>query len=174
MSDDRKNNQILTKWVSEQRGRPQYRAAPSAGMAVSRVLRPLSKTYGGGSSALTLEKVWPDIMGPRWSKISTPVRFIGGRSGRTLVISAPGAAAAMILAQSGPILERLNTHLGAGHVTRLKLVQSRMTAPPQTKPMRGLSPTQEKDLREGLSNIENDALKQALNKLGRGVISREN
>ena len=173
MSDQKRHNgQVLGQWVESQRGRPQFRAAPNAGLSVSKVMRPLARKHGGGSSAIALEKIWPEIMGPRWSKISSPVRFLGGRNGRTLIISAPGPAAALILAQSGPILQRLNAHLGSSHVSRIKVVQSRMTKPARKQPNRGLAPRQETELRAGLSNIKSERLKEALEKMGRQVLSR--
>ncbi|MEP3654012.1 MAG: DciA family protein [Litorimonas sp.] len=174
MSDKKRHNdQILGQWVETQRGRPQYRAAPSAGLSVSKVMRPLARKHGGGSSAIALEKIWPEVMGPRWSKISAPVRFLGGRHGRTLIISAPGPAASLILAQSGPIIQRLNAHLGSGHISRIKVVQSRMTKPARTQPSRGLAPRQEMALRDGLSDIKSERLKQALEKMGRQVLSKD-
>ena len=173
MSDKKRHSdQVLGRWVESQRGRPQYRAAPSAGLSVSKVMRPLARKYGGGRSAIALEKIWPEIMGPRWSKISSPVRFLGGRTGRTLIISAPGPAASLILAQSGPILQRLNAHLGPSHVSRIKVVQSRMTKPARTQPNRGLAPRQETALHAGLSDIKSERLKQALEKMGRQVLSK--
>jgi len=170
--DERHKRQILGQWVETQRGRPQYRAAPNAGLAVSKIMRPLARKHGGGRSAIALEKIWPDIMGPRWSKISSPVRFLGGRHGRTLIISAPGPAASLILAQSGPIIDRLNAHLGSGHVSRIKVVQSRMTIPARARPKQGLAPRQEAELREGLSGVKHEDLKRALEKMGRHVLSK--
>lgn len=168
--DKRDTDNTLTKWLETKRAKPQYRPAPSAGMAVARVMRPLSKGRGGGSSALALGKVWPDIMGPRWSKISSPVRFTGGKDGRTLVISAPGPAAALIMAASRPIIERLNAHLGEGHVKRIRVVQAKMTATKTTTPKRGLSPREGEALEKSLTPVENDNLKAALSKLGRGIM----
>jgi len=169
---ERNKRQLVGQWIETQRGRPQYRAAPNAGLAVSKIMRPLAKKHGGGRSALSLEKIWPEIMGPRWSKISSPVRFLGGRNGRTLIISAPGPAASLILAQSDPIIERLNAHLGSSHVGRIKVVQSRMTIPARTEPQKGLAPRQETELREGLSDIKNERLKRALEKMGRQILSK--
>ena len=174
MSDrDRQKTHLMGQWIETQRGRPQYRAAPNAGLAVSKIMRPLAKKHGGGRSALALEKIWPEIIGPRWSKISTPVRFLGGRDGRTLIISAPGPAASLIMAQSGPIVERLNAHLGSSHVRRIKVIQSRMTIPARTEAKKGLLPRQESQLRDGLSDIKNEKLKRALEKMGRQILSKE-
>ena len=168
----RQNKQTVNQWLEGQRGKPQFRPAPTAGQAVAKVLRPLNKKYSGGASASMLHKHWPDIIGQRWSKISTPVKFTGNKDGRTLVISAPGAAATLIVAASGAILERLNAHLGDGHVKRLRVVQTRLkTSKTITKPKRGLTPTQENKLQDGLSKLPQGGLKQALEKLGRGVLT---
>ena len=141
---------------------------------MGKVIRPLSKKFGGkaGASAAALSKHWPQIVGARWAKISSPVKFTGGKDGRTLVINAPGAAATLIMSASGPIIERLNGHLGEGYVSRLRVVQTKMNASVKTSiAKRGLSPREETQLQEGLSNIENDGLRQALEKLGRGVLT---
>ena len=174
VSISRKDKQTLSHWLEQKRGKPQYRPAPMAGVAIGKVLRPLSKKFGGktGASALGLSKHWPQIVGARWAKISNPVKFTGGRDGRTLIIAAPGAAATLIMSASGPIIERLNGHLGEGYVSRLRVVQTKMNNATKTViPKRGLSPREEAQLQEGLSKIDNDGLKQALEKLGRGVLT---
>ena len=174
MSLSRKDKQSINQWLEGQRGKPQYRPAPTAGIAVAKVVKPLSKKYKGSSSAAMLHKNWPEIVGQRWAKISTPVKFTRGRDGRTLVISAPGAAATLIMAASGSIIERLNMHLGTDHVAKLRLVQTKLkTDSHNLAPKRGLSPSQEVYLQDGLSNLPEGGLKQALNKLGRGVLSHD-
>ena len=174
MTISRDDKQTLSHWLEQKRGKPQYRPAPMAGVAVTKVLRPLSKKFGGktGASAAALTKHWPQIVGARWAKISSPVKFTGAREVRTLVIAAPGAAATLIMSASGPIIERLNGHLGDGYVSRVRVIQTKMsTATKASIPKRGLSPREESKLQEGLSNIENDGLRQALEKLGRGVLT---
>ncbi|GLQ19331.1 hypothetical protein GCM10007854_02860 [Algimonas porphyrae] len=165
----------IERYLEAQRARPQARALPSASMAVNRVMRPLAaQGQKRGSSALALARVWPEIMGPRWSKISAPVRFRGSKTGRTLVISAPGPAASLILAASGQILERLATHLGADQVNRIEVVQA-PARPAETPPRRkrGLTPSEETQLQEGLTQVRNERLKTALERLGREVIRNQ-
>lgn len=175
MALTRDEKQKVTQWLETQRARPQFRATPTAGMAVSKVLRPLSKKYGGSSSALALGRIWPEIVGERWSKISSPVRFMHGRHGRTLVISAPGAAASLIMAASGPIIDRLNTHLGPNHVSAIKVVQSKMRSDgAHIRANRGLRPTEHAQLQQGLEKIKNPELRNALEKLGRQVMTKDN
>ena len=162
----------VERYLEARRARPQARPLPSAGLAVNRVMRPLAgKGRKRGSSALALADIWPDIMGPRWSKISAPVRFRAANGRRTLVISAPGPAASLILAASGPILERLNAHLGAGSVSAIQVVQAKPKAAAETvRPKRGLTPSEEASLHEGLTQVRGDRLKAALERLGREVI----
>ncbi|MEL6688250.1 MAG: DciA family protein [Pseudomonadota bacterium] len=165
----------LDRYLEANRARPQARALPSAGMAVNRVMRPLAgKGQKRTSSALALADIWPEIMGPRWSKISAPVRFKGSKDGRTLVISAPGPAASLILAASGPILERLNAHLGSGSVSTLQIVQAApRPTQAETQPKRGLTPSEQSTLREGLTKLSNERLKDVLERLGREVIRNQ-
>lgn len=166
----------LAAWLSTQRGRPQYRHAPPAARAVQKIVKPLSRKHGAGVSAIA--ENWPEIAGPRFAKFSRPLKITGGRDGRTLYIQAPGAAAALIMAGSGQILDRLNTFLGHGHISRIKVSQSAMKTaitPPKTESYepRGLSPSETNELRLGLSNVKDPALKQALEGLGRKALSQK-
>jgi len=167
----------VERYLEARRARPQARMLPSVGMAVNRVMRPLAKKGGTkrGSSALALADIWPEIMGPRWSKISSPVRFRANHGERTLVISAPGPAASLILAAAGPILERLNAHLGDGHVSRIQVVQAaaKPNATATEKPKRGLTPSEARSLHEGLTQVRNERLKDVLGRLGREVIRNQ-
>lgn len=169
----RKDAQVLGQWLGSQRGRPQYRHAPSAAMAVGKIVRPLAKKHGAGMTPILQN--WEQIAGKRFAKISRPVRMMGGRNGRTLVITAPGAAAALITASSGQILDRLNTFLGHGHVAKIKVMQGAMDAPRATtaaRPIkRGLTPKESETLQSGLSHMCDDGLKTALEKLGRKALS---
>ena len=171
---DPKRRATLERYLEDRRARPQARPLPSAGLAVNRVMRPLAgKGKRRGSSALALADIWPDIMGPRWSRISAPVRFRGSRDGRTLVISAPGPASALITAASGQILERINAHYGTDYVQGLQVVQAAAKRAPAEPPVRGLSPAEESGLRKGLSGVDNARLREALERLGREVIRRQ-
>lgn len=173
----------LTSWLSSQRGKPQYRHAPPASRAVRKIVKPLSKKFGAGVNAIS--ENWKDIAGPRFSKFSRPVKITGGRDGRTLYIQAPGAAAALIMAGSGQILDRLNTFLGYGHIARIKVIQGPSKAvgaahehtgaavDKTARPERGLSPSENTALHSGLSSVSDPALKEALEQLGRKTLTRK-
>ena len=164
----------LERYVEARRARPQIRPAPSAGLAVNRVMKPLGGSRKArGSSALALAAIWPEIMGPRWSRISAPVRFRGSKDGRTLVITAPGQVSALMTAASGQILERINAHYGHDYVQALQFVQERRPAPVQEPVKRGLTPSEEARLQDGLGKLRNPRLREALEKLGREVMRKE-
>lgn len=170
----REDRARLAAWLSTQRGRPQYRHAPPAARAVQKIVKPLSSKFGSGVSAIA--ENWPEIAGPRFAKFSRPLKITGGRDGRTLHIQAPGAAASLIAAGSGQILDRLNTFLGHGHIARIRVSQSAMkaAAPSAVKQEpRGLSPSQSDELQSGLSKVKDPALKQALEELGRKALSQD-
>ena len=174
MTNDLKRNAALSRYVEARRARPQIRPAPSAGLAVNRVMKPLGgKGKRRGSSALALASIWPEIMGPRWSKISAPVRFRGSKDGRTLVITAPGQVSALMTAASGQILERINTHYGHDYVQALQFVQGKPTAPVQPAVKRGLTPGEEARLQSGLDGLKNTRLRDALERLGREVMRKD-
>ena len=171
VSEDWERRAKLERFIESQRARPQARPMPTASMSVNRVLKPLAgKGKRRGSSALALAGIWTEIMGPRWSKISAPVRYRGSKDGRTLVISAPGPAAALILAASGQIIARINAHYGSDYVQSLQVVQAKAAAPVQAPARRGLTPGEEDALRDGLDTVENPRLREALGKLGREVL----
>jgi len=170
----RKDAAAVTRWLTQQRGRRAYRSPPKAGRSVSKIMRPLSAKFGAGRSGLT--EHWDDIVGPRFARISRPVRFLGGREGRTLLISAPGPAAALITAAGGAIIERTNSYLGPGYIRHIKVMQSKMRdgqlAGTTAQRSQDLTVKQKEKLQLSLEKINNPDLKQALEKLGRQTFTR--
>lgn len=167
----RTDSLTVTRWLQNQRGSPQYRPAPHASKAIARVMRPLSHKHGAGSTGLAPH--WEQIVGPRFARISRPVKITGRQGGRTLVISAPGPAGALLSAASDKILERANSFLGAGHVTRLKVIQTRIkTEEKVARVSQGLDPQTQDKLRSELENVTDPDVKQALEQLGRKVLSK--
>ena len=170
--EQREARAAASKWLESQRGRPQYRAAPHARNAVAKIMRPLSRKHGSGSTGLAQH--WESIVGARFAKFSKPVKFSGPQGSRALIISAPGPAAALIMASSQSIIDRANTFLGTGHIQRLKIVQTRIKTEPTRKPaQKGLTQQAGDKLQSGLEKIHDPELKQALEKLGHNVLARD-
>lgn len=166
---------VINRWLKQQRGQRAYSAAPSAGRAVAKIMKPLSGKFGAGRSGLT--EHWEDIVGPRFARISTPLRFQGGREGRTLLIAAPGPAAALITAAGSAIIDRANSYLGPDYIRHIKVQQTKMRdgqlAGTKATRTRDLTPRQNEELQSSLENVTDARLKAALEKLGRQALSQK-
>lgn len=181
----------LAAFLDMKRGRPAIKPAPRAARSVAKVMRPLAKKMGPSAGGLASN--WPDIVGIKYARVSRPLRLQGSKDGSTLIISARGPAATLLQADGARIISAVNTYLGQGHVVRLKVVQGQMSAPaapanvqsghvpaktkkPQTAPgisKRGLTASETDRLQNGLADVSNDALRKALEDLGRGVYGRQ-
>ncbi len=170
--DVRETRAAAARWLETQRGKPQYRAAPHARNAVAKIMRPLAKTHGSGSTGLAQH--WSDIVGARFAKFSRPLKFSGSQGSRTLVLAAPGPAAALIMASSASIIARANGFLGPNHIQRLKIIQTKLRTETTHGPApRGLSQQDGDRLQSGLENVSDPDLKQALTNLGRKVLAKD-
>jgi len=148
---------------------------PKADKSISKIMGPLASKFGAGRSGLV--EHWQDIAGTRFARISTPLRFQGGRDGRTLLIAAPGPAAALIMASGQSIIDKVNAYLGPDYIRHIKVIQTKMRdgqlAGGSHHKSSQLSPGDQRRLEDGLTDIQDDELKNALEKLGRHVISRQ-
>jgi len=171
----RRDRATIDRWLKQSRGRRAYKAAPSAGRAVAKIMKPLSSKFGAGKSGLT--EHWEDIVGPRFARISTPLRFQGGREGRTLLIAAPGPAAALITAAGSAIIERTNSYLGPNYIRHIKVQQTKMRdgqlAGTKINRAKDLTPRQSEELQLSLEKVTDPDLKAALEKLGRQALTRK-
>jgi hypothetical protein len=104
---------------------------------------------------------------------------VRGRNGgvSSLEIRVAGPAAAIIQHQAHEILARVNLFLGAEAVQKLRIVQGPLRpqadAPPPRRRAAPLDAAKEAQLAQALADAPEGPLKQALLKLGRGVMRRE-
>lgn len=118
---------------------------------------------------------WPAIVGEALAAHSTPLRLgfpRGKRLEGTLHVSVSGALALELQHLEPLVLERINGYFGYRAVGRLKLVHDGRKPPPppavRTPPARdGAAPPPA--LQPGIEDIEDPALRQALERLGRAV-----
>jgi hypothetical protein len=93
-----------------------------------------------------------------------------------------GPVAALIQHQAPLILDRLNLYLGAGAVSRLRIVQGPLSrtaaaarpAAPTRRARPPLDAAAERSLADGLATTPDGPLKEALTRLGREVLRSEN
>jgi len=138
------------------------------------VLKELDAKFGQGAGALQAR--WREIVGPEVARRTEPVKLTKGRGGQpsSLEIRVAGPAAAIIQHQAPQILARVNLFLGAEAVQKLRVVQGPLRHQPETaRPVRRAQPldaAEEARLAKDLAAAPDGPLKQALLKLGRGVL----
>ena len=164
--------------LAAKRTRPQRRPPPPAGRALSKTLRELDARFGQGPGALLAR--WREIVGPDVARRTEPVKLVKGRNGgpSSLEIRVAGPSAALIQHQAHEILARVNLFLGAEAVQKLRIVQGPLRAHaeapvPARRRAAPLDAAQEASLAASLSEAPEGALKEALMRLGRGVLRRQ-
>lgn len=171
-----KDKALIEEWLATQRARPQARAMRTAGFSANKVLKPFHKKHGG-KGAPTIRQVaadWPHFAG-RFAKLSRPVRVSGTKEGRTLHVEAAGPAAGLLQADAGNIVARIRARLGSRSVDAIRVSQGRVDDRIDVPtPERGLTPSEEAKLQSGLSGVEDEGLKAALEALGRNVLKKGN
>ena len=122
---------------------------------------------------------WPEIVGNDMARHTQPEKIVFSRdgvSGGTLHLRcASGALATEIQHLEPQILERINTFFGYKAVVRLKLVQGplpKSKGEPEAKAPRPLSATEAKNLAGTVANVDDDELRQALERLGQSILGR--
>jgi hypothetical protein len=144
---------------------------------VGRVLDPVSAKRGFANAELLA--AWPEIAGPRYAHTTQPERISwahGGAAtedGGTLIVRVEASAALYFQHEIGQILERVNGFLGFGAVRRIKIVQKPIeragsTARPEPRP---LEAAEESRLADTVAGVESEGLREALTRLGRGVLA---
>ena len=143
------------------------RAGESRGFAVSRLL-----TH------------WPEIVGEDIAAIARPVNIGYGRGGfgATLTVLTTGAQAPMLEMQKEQLRAKVNAVYGYNAISRVRLTQTAPTgfaegqaqfghAPKRATPL----PSAEvvKQAEETAKPIENDTLREALERLGRNVMTKQ-
>jgi hypothetical protein len=167
--------------LAQRRTRPPRRPPAPAGRALAKYLKELEAKFGPGAGPLTTR--WREIVGETLARRTEPVKLVKprGGGGSVLELRVDGPAAALVQHQAPDILARVNLFLGAGAVTRLRIVQgpvraSAAAAGPaaavkaRRRASSPLDAAQEAELSEGLAAAPEGPLKAALLKLGRAVM----
>ncbi|HVY33628.1 MAG TPA: DciA family protein [Caulobacteraceae bacterium] len=167
--------------LAERRTRPAWRASPTAGKSLGKLLKSLEDRFGQGGPDV-LRARWREIAGEHLGARTEPVKLVRNRTGggATLEIRVEGPAAALIQHQAPQILARVNLFLGSGAVAKLRIVQGKVTppagalSPARARRLRNqpLDAAAEAKLQQGLSGAPDSPLRTSLLKLGREVMRR--
>src|SRR5580704_5755938 len=103
--------------------RPGFRAA---GLAASRIARPIVARHGGGILA-RLKTDWPAIVGPELAASTWPEALARGGTLKLRVVPAKGLE---VQHRVTVVIERINLFFGRDAVTRLALIQGPLPLPP--------------------------------------------
>jgi len=132
-----------------------------------------------GFASAELVTRWDDIVGHEIAAHSEPIKLQWprrtegeDRGAGTLVLRVEGPAAIEIQHLAALICERVNRFLGWRAVGRLALRQAPLRRR-QRRPARVMNPAATTQIAENLSDIKDEALRQALARLGAAVSSAD-
>ena len=150
------------------------------------VVRPLAELAGllladafarQGFTSVELVTHWPDIVGEEISAHAEPVRLQWPRRSSgidtpkpsTLVLRVEGPVAIEIQHLAPVIIERVNRFFGWLAVDRISIKQAPLARRPAAEPRPGPDPKLTARLAATMTDIQDEALRQALARLGAAV-----
>lgn len=146
-------------------------------------LRRVAETRGFAEMRLLTD--WESIVGPETARIARPVKVTYARKGigATLVVLCSGANAPILQMQLPQIRERVNAVYGYSAISRIQITQTAPTgfgaepglaesAAPFERPEPVLPEEERARLAESLEAVRDEGLKNALERLGRNVLTR--
>jgi hypothetical protein len=125
---------------------------------------------------------WDAILGERLSEHTRPARIkwpkqpsSARKYGGVLVVQADPGFALELQYEVPRLIERVNGYFGYGAIAGVKIMQCTTLAgrDRRRKEPAELSPGETQDLKERLAGIDDEALRNALARLGRGLKSRQ-
>lgn len=144
------------------------------------ILDPLMRKRAGIS--VDLVQSWDEIVGERLSTQTRPVRIVWPRrSGEdepfrpaTLVVASDGTAALRLQHEANEVIARINAFLGFAAIGHIRIVQKPVEAAREPRPerRRDLSGPEKERLARLTTEIEDEGLRAALERLGASVLTR--
>lgn len=145
---------------------------------IGKTLDPL--TAKRGFALRQVAEAWPDIVGPRYADCSLPEKIVWPRTAAPanaagmLAVRIEGPRALLFQHEVGQVIERINATLGPGTIDRIRIVQGNVRrdgARTENAPPRALDSGDERRLAGMIEPVAGEALRSALDRLGRAVLS---
>jgi hypothetical protein len=153
------------------------RGAVSIAELVGKTLDPITAKRGFAASQLTAS--WAAIVGQRYADCSLPEKIVWPRGAANegacgmLVVRIDGPRALLFQHELPQVIERVNATLGHGTIDRIRVVQGPVQPAGQpTRTPRPLDAQEESQLAGLLGSVESSDLRDALERLGRGILAR--
>ena len=152
------------------------RGAISIAELVGKVIDPVTKRRGFATTDLIA--AWPQIVGPRYADCSRPEKILWPKgedmegAPALLVLRVDGPRAIFVQHEAGQIVERVNAFLGYGAIGHLRIIQAPVSSGvvPVAAVPKAIAPAEEARVEAAVSGVGNDRLRDALVRLGRGVL----
>lgn len=142
------------------------------------ILDPVMRRRAGVSIGLV--QSWDEIVGPRLAGRTRPEKIQWPRrlsdddpfEPAVLVIACEGAAALHLQHETAEVIGRVNAYLGFPAIGRIRIVQKpvRQTFEPAKPRPRALTSSEKARLAATVGGIEDDGLREALERLGESVL----
>lgn len=157
--------------LAEVRAIPSYRGPRTLGHTVLKTFKPILREAAPASSSLASR--WPEIVGERLAKLTTLIRISRGKTGGVLHLRAQSAAAPVIQHAREHILQRVNLAAGTKvPIREIRIVQTAAPADVAGPRPRSLSPAEREALVRSLALVQTQAVRSALEELGKAVMTR--
>ncbi len=175
-SQKRGETQRLTKMAKQS---PRHGEAKAIGTIVVRLVKTILGHRHLDESTLLIQ--WSVIVGPEMAAVCSPIRLIFHRkthNNGTLHINVKNSSFAVELQHRSVLLiERINTYFGRPMVGQIRITQGvlpqKIPSPLLSSPKKKIiwSPAEEAALLAELAPVHDDALREALIRLGRHILS---
>ncbi len=152
------------------------RGAQPLSALVGRVINPVARKRG--FAAADLIAAWAEVVGSELAECTRPEKIVWPRGEANselpgvLTLKVDGPRAVLVQHQLGQIVERVNAFFGYAAVGHVRLVQAPLdrTPKPVRTEERPLAPEDEARLKTATSGVADEGLREALDRLGRGVL----
>lgn len=109
----------------------------------------------------------------RWPRQDGPDETGGGFTPGLLTIACEGARALFLMHQEAELISRVNSFFGFRAISQIKIIQKAVHVPERKPSARSLDAREKKRLDEMLAEVEDPRLREALERLGTGVLGRK-
>ena len=161
--------------MSKSSDKANHRGPIALSALVGRVLDPISAKRGFANAELIA--AWPEIVGPRYAQTTQPENIAwprgpGAQDGGTLTLRVEPTVAIYLQHETGQLIERVNRFLGFAAVRRVRIVQKPLERRTRKALAEApaLSDAEEAELDQTVAGIDHEGLRDALKRLGRGVL----
>jgi len=164
--------------MANAKDKPKRRGSVPLTQLIGKIIDPVIASRGFANGDLLA--AWPEIVGAAFAGWTEPERIVWPRgvAGKEpppgiLTLKADGPRAIYVQHELPQIIERVNRYLGYAAIGQVRIVQKPVTV--RRKAVRpalpALTAASESALAGRLAGIGDDPLRQALDRLGRGVLA---